>query len=435
MGRVTPPDELAYPLHDHTLANGLRVVVNPEHHAPVVAVNLWYGVGSRDEEPGRTGLAHLFEHVMFQGSANVASGEHFDRLQAAGATGNATTWFDRTNYFESVPTGALDLALWLEADRMGHLLAALTQTNLDTQREVVKEEKRQRYDNAPYGDTIERLLALAFPADHPYGHTVIGSMDDLDAATLADTHAFFTRWYSPANAVLTLSGDVAPEHGLALAQRYFGGLEARSHPARRDAAESLPTTGVPRDAATGRVPAAQLYLQWLTPARHHADADAVDLALAVLGGSETSRLYRHLVRESDLASAAGAGSLPLATGNSLSHVFARAHDGVELQQLEDAVLADVERLAQDGPTDSELHRAKVQFEREWLSEASRLESRADLISGFAMLDDAPGRLNRRVAEVAAVDAEAVSDAARRWLAPENRAALEYRPETKGTTAP
>lgn len=434
MGGVTAPTELAYPLHQHTLPNGLRVIINPEHHAPVVAVNLWYGVGSRDEESGRTGLAHLFEHVMFQGSAHVASGEHFDRLQAAGATGNATTWFDRTNYFEAVPSGALELALWLEADRMGHLLAALTQANLDTQREVVKEEKRQRYDNAPYGDTIERLLGLAFPTDHPYGHTVIGSMADLDAATLADTHAFFTRWYSPANAVLTLSGDVSPARGLELAQRHFGPLAGQQHPPRRVAAPLAPTTGVPRDQATGAVPAAQLYLQWLTPARGHADADAVDLALSVLGGSETSRLYRHLVRESDLASAAGAGALPLATGNSLAHVFARAHDGVELAQLEDAILTDLDRLATDGPTEAELHRAKVQFEREWLGDAARLESRADLISGHALLDGDPTRLNRRVVEVADVDADAVRAATRTWLAPDNRAALEYRPETKGSHA-
>lgn len=430
---MTPPEPLNYPLHEHTLPNGLRVIVNPDRHVPVVAVNLWYGVGSRDEDAGRTGLAHLFEHVMFQGSANVASGEHFDRLQAAGATANATTWFDRTNYFEAVPTGALELALWLEADRMGHLLAALTQTNLDTQRDVVKEEKRQRYDNAPYGDTIERLIGLAFPADHPYGHTVIGSMADLDAATLADTHAFFTRWYSPANAVLTLSGDIEPEHGMALTQRYFGGLPPHEHPARRVPAELPPTDGVPRDRASGAVPASQLYLQWLTPSRHHKDADAVEVALAVLGGSETSRLYRHLVRESGLASAAGAGLLPLATGNSLGHVFARAGAGVELSRLEDAILADVERLASHGPTELELHRARVQFEREWLSQTARLESRADLISGHALLDDDPGRLNRRICEIFTIGADAVSDAARTWLRPENRAVLEYRPQTESPT--
>ena len=176
-----------------------------------MAVNIWYDVGSSDEEQGRTGFAHLFEHVMFQGSAHVASGQHIALLQAAGAVVNATTWFDRTNYFETLPTGGLDLALWLEADRMGTLLDALTQENLDTQREVVKEEKRQRYDNVPYGDVMELLNALTFPADHPYGHTTIGSMEDLDAATLEDVHAFFRRHYVPNNAVLSIVGDVEPD--------------------------------------------------------------------------------------------------------------------------------------------------------------------------------------------------------------------------------
>ena len=434
MGAVTPPTDLSYSLTEHVLSNGLRVVINPEHHAPVVAVNLWYGVGSRDETPGRTGLAHLFEHVMFQGSEHVASGEHFDLLQAAGATGNATTWFDRTNYFEAVPTGALDLALWLEADRMGRLLPALTQTNLDTQRDVVKEEKRQRYDNAPYGDTLERLLPLAFPADHPYGHTVIGSMADLDAASLEDAHEFFRRWYSPANAVLTLSGDVDPEGALPLIERYFGPLEAAHHPQRVSPASLLPLSGVPRDTASGAVPAAQLYLQWRTPPRQHPDADAVDLALSILGGSETSRLYRRLVRDADLASTAGAGAVPLAVGNSLSHVFARAREGVALEHLEEVALDEVQRLADQGPTAAELHRAQVQFEREWLTDASRVESRADLLSGLVMLDGDPQRLNTRVTQIAALDASAVQEAARAWLAPQARAVLEYRPATKEATA-
>ena len=167
------------------------MIASPDHAAPSVAVNLWYDVGSRHEQPGRTGFAHLFEHVMFQGSPHVESGQHIGLLQAAGASVNATTWFDRTNYFETLPTGGLDLALWLEADRLGTLLDALTQESLDNQREVVKEEKRQRYDNVPYGDAMQRLIELTFPADHPYGHTVIGSMDDLNAATLDDVRTFF----------------------------------------------------------------------------------------------------------------------------------------------------------------------------------------------------------------------------------------------------
>lgn len=423
---MTTAAPLEYPLHEHTLGNGLRVVISPDHAVPFVAVNLWYDVGSRDEQPGRTGLAHLFEHVMFQGSENVASGEHFNRLQAAGATGNATTWFDRTKYFESVPTGALDLALWLEADRMANLLPALTQENLDTQREVVKEEKRQRYDNAPYGDTIDHVLALAFPPEHPYGHTVIGSMTDLDAASLADAHAFFTTWYAPANAVLTLVGDVTPEDGLAAVRRYFEPLPARAVPARRRVGALPPHEGVPRRVASAPVPADMLHLQWRTPARGSRTADAVDIALTVLGGSETSRLYRRLVREEATCSGAGSSAIPLAWGNSLSLGFARALEGHDLAGIEASLCDEVSRFCAEGPTDDELHRAHVQFEREWLGECARLEARADLFGCHATLYGDAARVNRRIVEYTSTTADEVRDAAQAWLRPDQRAVLEYR---------
>ncbi|MFT3877895.1 MAG: pitrilysin family protein [Propioniciclava sp.] len=422
---------LAYPLHETTLPNGLRVIVSPDHAVPFVAVNLWYDVGSRDETPGRTGLAHLFEHVMFQGSKHVASGEHFDRLQAAGATGNATTWFDRTNYFESVPTGVLDLALWLEADRMGHLLPALTQTNLDTQREVVKEEKRQRYDNAPYGDLIEHLIGQAFPPEHPYGHTVIGSMADLDAASLADAHAFFTTWYSPSNAVLTLVGDVEPADAFARAARYFGHLPRRAVPDRTPPSSLPPHAGVPRQITSADVPESALYAQWRTPARGTPDQDAIDIALTVLGGSETSRLHRSLVRDQAISSGAGASAIPLAWGTSLGFAFARVRDGADLSAVEDALVDEVTRLCDEGPTPEEVRRAHVQFEREWLSQCARIEARADLFSAHATLHGDPGRVNRRILDYTSIAPDAVTAAARTWLRPEQRAIVEYHRSPKG----
>ena len=194
----------------------LRVVVQPDDTTPTVTVNLWVGVGSRHEEPGRTGFAHLFEHLMFQGSAHVANGEHFQALMGVGGRLNATTWFDRTNYFETIPSGALELALWLEADRHANLLAAVNQVNLDNQRDVVKEEKRQRYDNQPYGSAFHRIQAALFPAGHPYHHPTIGSMEDLDAASVQDVHDFFARHYAPDNTVLTIVGDVSAERALEL---------------------------------------------------------------------------------------------------------------------------------------------------------------------------------------------------------------------------
>ena len=264
---AAPAITVDYPIVEQRLANGLRVIASPDHGAPSVAVNLWYDVGSRDEEEGRTGFAHLFEHIMFQGSAHVPSGQHIGLLQAAGAAVNATTWFDRTNYFETLPTGGLDLALWLEADRLGTLLDALTQESLDNQREVVKEERRQRYDNVPYGDAMELLNALTFPPDHPYGHTTIGSMDDLNAATLADVQSFFRTHYRPSNAVLSLVGDVTAEDAFDRAERYFGRLDDGAKPAKRVTEPLGPLTGDERGEASGVVPAEAVYLSWRLPQR------------------------------------------------------------------------------------------------------------------------------------------------------------------------
>src|SRR5664280_1386264 len=209
---------LDYKIAESTLANGLRVIVSEDHSVPNVTVDLWVNVGSRHEVEGRTGFAHLFEHLMFQGSANVASGEHFSALMAAGGRLNATTWFDRTNYFETVPRGAMDLALWMEADRHGHLLDAVNQESLDNQRDVVKEEKRQRYANLPYGNALIDIYAAIFPKGHPYHHATIGSMTDLDAASLQDVHEFFRSHYGPNNTVLALVGDLTADEGFAAAQ-------------------------------------------------------------------------------------------------------------------------------------------------------------------------------------------------------------------------
>src|SRR3954463_8519069 len=207
------------PFTEERLANGLRLVLAEDHLAPVVGVNIWYSVGSRNEVPGKTGFAHLFEHVMFQGSRNVGKAEHIALVQAAGGTMNGTTWLDRTNYFETMPSHQLELAIWLEADRMGTLLEALSQENLDNQREVVKNEKRWSYDNRPYGSWNEKLLGHLFPEEHPYHHPTIGSMEDLDAASLEDVTSFFRRHYAPNNVVLSIVGDVDPAETRNLVRR------------------------------------------------------------------------------------------------------------------------------------------------------------------------------------------------------------------------
>src|ERR671924_408890 len=214
--------EIDIPFERHRLANGLRVVLSPDMSAPVVAVNLWYDVGSRNERAGRTGFAHLFEHMMFQGSANVPETAHFALIEQAGGSLNGSTWLDRTNYYETLPAHYLELGLWLESDRLGWLLPAMTQQKLDNQRDVVKNERRWRVDNQPYGDWDERLQAMVYPPDHPYHHSVIGSMQDLDAASLQDVEQFFRTYYAPNNAVLSLVGDFEATRALELIERYFG---------------------------------------------------------------------------------------------------------------------------------------------------------------------------------------------------------------------
>jgi zinc protease len=417
---------LSYPILERTLDNGLRVIASPDHSAPSVAVNLWYDVGSRHEEPGRTGFAHLFEHVMFQGSASVPSGQHIGLMQAAGASVNATTWFDRTNYFETLPTGGLDLALWLEADRMGTLLEALTQENLDNQREVVKEEKRQRYDNVPYGDVMPRLIALTFPPGHPYGHSTIGSMEDLDAATLADVRAFFAAHYLPNNAVLTVAGDVGAEDAFGRAERYFGALPAGPDPADPDETPLDPLFDRPREEAVGDVPADAVYLSWRLPAVGTRDFDAIDLAFIVLGNGQTSRLHRALVRHAELAEATSASTLGLVGGTSYGIAYVRARHDVTPERLEQTVVGEVDRLVRDGVTETELRRAQAQYERHWLHELARIDSRADALGEYATLHGDPSLVNTRLIEIDSITADDVAAAATRWLGGDRCATLTCR---------
>ena len=423
------PTTLAYPIVEHTLSNGLRVIASPDHGAPSVAVNLWYDVGSRDEEPGRTGFAHLFEHLMFQGSAQVPSGQHIGLLQAAGASVNATTWFDRTNYFETLPTGGLDLALWLEADRLGTLLDTMTQESLDNQREVVKEEKRQRYDNVPYGDAMQLLNALTFPTEHPYGHTTIGSMEDLNAATLTDVQNFFRTHYRPSNAVLSIVGDVEPEDAFAHAETYFGSLAAAPKPVKTVSEPLPPLPGTDRQETTADVPSEAIYLSWRLPVRGTPDFDAADLAFSILGHGQTSRLHKQLVRATEHAESAGSSATGLIGGNSFGIAYARSRDGVTPEQLETELVAEVDRLGTEGPSEQELRRAKAQYERHWLHELARVDSRADALGEYATLHDNPGLVNTRIEEVTSVTQADILDVMSRWFRTEQRSTLTYRKES------
>ncbi|MGK4580822.1 M16 family metallopeptidase [Kitasatospora sp. HPMI-4] len=430
MANPAPAANQGLAITEHRLANGLRVVLSEDHLTPVTAVCLWYDVGSRHEVKGRTGLAHLFEHLMFQGSANVSNNGHFELVQGAGGSLNGTTSFERTNYFETMPAHQLELALWLEADRMGSLLAALDETSMENQRDVVKNERRQRYDNVPYGTAFEKLTALSYPDGHPYHHTPIGSMADLDAATLEDARAFFRTYYAPNNAVLAIVGDLDPEQTIAWVEKYFGTIPAHSgkQPPRDGA---LPDTigREIREIVEEDVPSRSLMAAYRLPHDGTREADAADLALTILGSGESSRLYNRLVRRDRTAVAAGFGLLRLAGAPSLGWLDVKASGDATIQQIDTAVDEELARFAAEGPTPEELERAQAQIEREWLDRLTTVAGRADELCRYAVLFGDPKLLNTALARVLDVTAEEVKAVAAARLRPDNRAVLVYEPTT------
>lgn len=398
-----------FPIHETTLANGLRVVVSQDQVTPVVAVNLWYDVGSRHEGPGCTGLAHLFEHLMFEGSTNVAPGEHFRCVNEAGGYNNASTSFDRTNYFECVPVEHLDLMLWLEADRMGGLLDAVTQESLDKQRGIVKNERRQRYDNVPYGTVAERLYALLYPAGHPYHDLPIGSMEDLEAATLADVRAFFQRHYAPNNAVLTIVGHVNPPDVFERVAHWFGGIP------RNDDVGAAPAVASSTGSAEGRqddvednVPEEALLLGYELPAEGDASLPALAVGFAVLSAGRGSAFEREVVRP-ELAQRCSA-SLLRGAGVSTATIAAFAKNGRPLEPALAVVQAEMDRLTEAGPTEEELERAKAQLLRPWLERVADPSGRADELSRCATVFGDPARVFALHEEEMRVEADDVRKA-------------------------
>ncbi len=423
---------LDIPVNEVQLDNGLRVTISEDHTVPLVAVNLWYHVGSANERVGRTGFAHLFEHMLFQGSAHVAANEHFELIQRAGGTLNGSTWLDRTNYFETVPSHQLALALWLEADRMGQLLPAMTQEKLDTQRAVVKNERRWSVDNQPYGTWWERLQALAFPDNHPFHHSLIGSMEDLEAASLEDVSDFFRTYYAPDNAVLTITGDVDRQEAVRLVQEYFGPIP-RGGP--RPPVDGL---GVPerfggwnRETVQDDVAVARLFLAFRTPTFASDDYYAGSVCGAVLGMGRGSRLHQELVRERQLASAVSAFTLDLVEGTDLLVIDATARPGVGAPQVEEAVVETVEALRRSGPTMADVERSRSLIETDLVGQLQSAGERADRLSQFATYFGAPGQVNDQLACYADVGRREVSSFAASRLGEDNRACLVFVPREEG----
>ncbi len=415
---------------DERLANGLRLIVAEDHLAPVVAINVWYAVGSKHEQPGKTGFAHLFEHVMFQGSKHVAKAEHIALIQAAGGTMNGTTWLDRTNYFETLPSHQLELGLWLEADRMATLLDALSQENLDNQREVVKNEKRWSYDNRPYGSWQEKLQAHLYPPEHPYHHSTIGSMADLDAASVDDVKEFFRTWYAPNNAVLSVVGDVDSAAVRESVERYFGAIPANpSIPRLGDL--SLPPTlgGEVREIVHDRVPLPRIYVGYRAPAYGDHRLDALEVAGQIVAAGKGSRLHRRLVRDERIAQDVALFTLGFVGGASICAGWATVRPDVSVDRVEAAFHEELERLAVEPVSTDELGRAFALIEADELGALQRVEERADRLSMYATLFDDPGLINEMLSRYLAVTPEAILEVAAATFRPDNRLVLTYLPET------
>jgi len=417
----------------HTLDNGLDVLLHEDHSCPIVAVNLWYHVGSKNERPGKTGFAHLFEHLMFEGSEHHDRG-FFQPLQGAGATLNGSTNADRTNYWEVVPTGALELALWMESDRMGFLLPALTEAKFTNQRDVVLNERRQNYENRPYGLAPMALLAALFPPDHPYHWTTIGEVADLQAVQLDEVHAFFRRYYHPANASLALAGDIEADRMLDLVRQYFGDLEPgrRVEPVR--VAASLATDV--RIQFEDRVELPRLYLAWITPAMFaEGDAD-LDLATDLLANGKTSRLYRRLVFDERIATdvSAAQNSREMA---GYAQITATAAPGHTLHELERAILEEIARISEEGPNDEEMQRGRVQAESQFvfrLQTVGGFGGKSDQLNAYNVFLGQPDYFDRDLERYQAVTSSSLQQATSRFLDPSHRVTLSIVPQGRGTLA-
>ena len=403
------------PYQMFTLENGLTVLVHEDRKTPVVAVSVWYGVGSKHEPRGKTGFAHLFEHLMFNGSEN-APGDFFEPLQQVGATDfNGTTWFDRTNYFQTVPTGALDTALFLESDRMGHLLGAVTQENLDNQIGVVQNEKRQG-DNQPFGMVEYEQLETLYPSGHPYHHSTIGSMDDLSGATLDDVKSWFTGHYGPNNAVLVLAGDIDVETAKQKVNRWFGSIPAG--PEIEPVEAPVPTLDEPVSKVIyDQVSTPRVYRLWAIPGLNDQDAVPLEMAARVLGGLASSRLDNQLVRGKQLAVSAVAQASTFAQAGQFE-VYADLKPGVELADLEAALDAELADLIANGPTEDELQRAATQYaaaEIRGLDNLGGFDGKAPTLAQGLLYADDPEFYKKRLARIASVTPEEVQNAAIRWL--------------------
>jgi zinc protease len=425
MGSATP-NRIELPFTKRTLANGLDVVVHEDRHVPIVAVNVWYHVGSKNERPGRTGFAHLFEHLMFEGSEHYNAG-YFPPLQQAGALLNGSTNADRTNYWEVVPTSAIDRALWMESDRMGFLLPALTRERFETQRDVVLNERRQSYENRPYGMVMMALSAALYPPDHPYSWMTIGSAEDIRAMQLEDVQDFFRTYYHPSNASLVLAGDVETERAFDLAEAYFGEIPSGVRP--KPMTNGVELSSERRIVLEDRVELPRLYMAWHSPAMFAADDAEMDLLGDLLANGKTSRLYKTLVYDLRMALDVSGYESSREIG-SFFLLVATAAPGHTLTEIAARIDEALRRVIDEGPSVEEMERAMAQAEAHFmyrLQTVGGFGGKSDQLNAYNVLKGTPGFFAADLERYRSATRESIQQAARRYLQFDQRVVLSVIP--------
>ena len=426
---ATPP--LQVPYTQFRLANGLTVVLHQDKSVPVVTVNVWYHVGSANEKPGRTGFAHLFEHLMFEGSKNVKEGVFDTLLESAGGNNNGSTNNDRTNYFEDVPSNALELALYLESDRMAYLLDTMTPQRVDGQRDVVKNERRQSYENEPYGMASIEIDKMLWPATHPYSWPTIGYMEDLTAASHSDVVEFFKKYYAPNNASLVVAGDIDFDRTRALVEKWFGEIP-RGTAVEPVAPPAAILTGVQKKTLTDRVTLPRVYLAWLTP-RLFAPGDAtLDVAGGVLAGGKNSRLYKRLVYDMQIAQDVSAYQASAALGSSFQ-IVATARPGKNIADIQRVIDEELDKLRTEPPTAREVQRAINQAQASFYRRMERVggfEGKANQLNAYYVESGDPDYFAEDLARYTPLSPSDVQAAIVNWLPKDRRVELLVLPEAK-----
>jgi zinc protease len=422
---------LRVPYTEFTLANGLHVILHRDTSVPVVAVNVWYHVGSANERPGRTGFAHLFEHLMFEGSKNVPEGSFDIWLEAAGADNNGSTTNNRTNYYIDLPANALDLALFLESDRMGYLLDTMSPERVNGQRDVVKNERRQSYENAPYGKAFLRLPELLYPDNHPYHWSTIGSMEDLSAASHEDVVQFFKTYYAPNNASLVIAGDIDVAETRKLVEKWFGEIPGGGHVPPI----TLPPAfleSVKKETMTDRVQLPRLYLAWHTPAVFQPADAAMDIAASLLTGGKNARLYRRLVYEMQIAQDVNAAQQSQALG-SVFLITATARPGQSLERIQQVIDEELDKLRNAPADDREMARAVNQIEASFYQAMERVGGfggKADQLNAYYTRTGMPDFFQEDLGRYRTLSAADIQSAINQYLPKDRRVELSVVPEGK-----